>query len=522
MSVTSTSDEAPAAVGFRSQRGPVLIALMLSSALVAIDSTIIATAVPSIVKDLGGFSQFPWLFSSYLLAQAVSVPIYGKLSDLYGRRPLMFFGIGVFLLGSVLCGVAWSMPVLIAARVVQGLGAGAIQPIALTIAGDIYTVAERARVQGYLASVWAISAVVGPTLGGVFSEFVSWRWIFFVNLPLGALAIWMLLHAFHENVARRAHTIDFAGAGTLTIGCSLLILGFLEGGVAWAWTSPMSLALFIVGIGLLIAFVFIERRADEPILPLWVLSRRILAATSLVSLLVGALVVGLTSYVPTYVQSVLGFGPLVAGFALATLTIGWPLAAALAGRLYLRIGFRDTALIGAGIALLGTFLVTRLDEHSSVSTVAAFCFVLGLGMGLIASPTLVAAQSVVGWDQRGVVTGTNMFARSAGSAIGVAVFGAIANTRLALRLDHPPSDVGGGLPTTADAASEAVKAGSTASAGVKEFVRSALTDATHHVFLGAFVAAAAMAAMILLIPRWTQELGTDTDTGASEPTQASD
>lgn len=280
MSAPSTNNDTVTAVGFRSQRGPVLIALMLSSALVAIDSTIIATAVPSIVQDLGGFSQFPWLFSSYLLAQAVSVPIYGKLSDLYGRRPLMFFGIGVFLLGSVMCGVAWSMPVLIAARVVQGLGAGAIQPIAMTIAGDIYTVAERARVQGYLASVWAISAVVGPTLGGVFSEFVSWRWIFFVNLPVGALATWMLLRAFSENVTRRAHTIDFAGAGTLTVGCSLLILGLLEGGVAWAWTSPMSLALFVVGIGLLIAFVFIERHAVEPILPLWVFSRRILAAAT--------------------------------------------------------------------------------------------------------------------------------------------------------------------------------------------------------------------------------------------------
>lgn len=518
MTVTSRSDEAPAAVGFRSQRGPVLIALMLSSALVAIDSTIIATAVPSIVENLGGFSQFPWLFSSYLLAQAVSVPIYGKLSDLYGRRPLMFFGIGVFLLGSVLCGVAWSMPVLIAARVVQGLGAGAIQPIGLTIAGDIYTVAERARVQGYLASVWAISAVVGPTLGGVFSEFLSWRWIFFVNLPVGALATWMLVRAFHENVTRRAHTIDFAGAATLTVGCSLLILGLLEGGVAWAWTSPMSLALFAAGIGLLVAFVFIERRAVEPIMPLWMFSRRILAATSLVSLLVGGLVVGLTSYVPTYVQSVLGFGPLVAGFALATLTIGWPFAAAVAGRLYLRIGFRDTALIGAGIALLATFLVTLLDEQSSVFTVAAFCFVLGLGMGLITSPTLVAAQSVVGWDQRGVVTGTNVFARSAGSAVGVAVFGAIANTRLALRFDHPPTGVSGSIPSNADAASAAVRPGSTASEGAKAFVRSALTDATHHVFLGAFLAAAVMAALILLIPRHTRELIADDAVTRSTPT----
>lgn len=218
------------------------------------------------------------------------------------------------------------------------------------------------------------------------------------------------------------------------------------------------------------------------------------------SLLVGGLVVGLTSYVPTYVQSVLGFGPLVAGFALATLTIGWPLAAAVAGRIYLRIGFRDTALIGAAIALLGTFLVTLLDEQSSVFTVAGYCFVLGIGMGLIASPLLVAAQSVVGWDQRGVVTGTNMFARSAGSAVGVAVFGAIgaiANTRLALKFDHPPTGVNGSIPKDADAASAAVRSSSTASAAVQSFVRGALTDATHHVFLGAFVAAAIMAALIL-------------------------
>ncbi|HEY8281785.1 MAG TPA: MFS transporter, partial [Leifsonia sp.] len=187
-----------ASVGFRSERGPILIALMLTTGLVAIDSTILATAVPSIVKDLGGFAQFPWLFSVYLLAQAVSVPVYAKLSDTLGRKPIVLIGIALFLAGSILCGFAWSMPALIAFRALQGLGAGAIQPMAITIAGDIYTVAERAKVQGYLASVWAISSVVGPTLGGVFSQFASWRWIFFVNVPLCILAAWMLLRSFHE------------------------------------------------------------------------------------------------------------------------------------------------------------------------------------------------------------------------------------------------------------------------------------------------------------------------------------
>src|SRR5665213_3360973 len=188
---------ASSAVGFRSERGPVLMAVMVSTGLVAIDATIIATAVPSVVRDLGGFSQFPWLFSIYLLTQAVTVPLYGKFADVLGRKPLMFFGIATFLLGSVLCGVAWNMMTLIIFRAVQGIGAGAVQPMSMTIVGDLYTVRERARVQGYVASVWGAAAVLGPTLGGVFSQYLSWRWIFFVNLPVGAIAVWILVTHFH-------------------------------------------------------------------------------------------------------------------------------------------------------------------------------------------------------------------------------------------------------------------------------------------------------------------------------------
>src|ERR1700761_2017738 len=251
----ATAAQAPTGVGFRSERGPVLAALMLCTGLVALDSTIIATAVPSIVRDLGGFSQFPWLFSIYLLTQAVTVPLYGKLADVVGRKPVMFFGIAVFLLGSVLCGVAWSMPALIAFRAVQGIGAGAVQPMSMTIVGDLYTVEERARVQGYLASVWGAAAVLGPTLGGVFSEYVSWRWIFFVNLPLGAVASVVLARRFLEKVKeRKRHRIDYAGAGTLTAGCSLLILGLLEGGIEWAWVSVPSIVIFVVAVAMLVGF----------------------------------------------------------------------------------------------------------------------------------------------------------------------------------------------------------------------------------------------------------------------------
>jgi EmrB/QacA subfamily drug resistance transporter len=430
-------------VGFRSERGPVLIALMLTTGLVAIDSTILATAVPSIVADLGGFTQFPWLFSVYLLAQAASVPVYAKLSDMIGRKPIVLIGIGLFLLGSVLCGFAWSMPALIAFRAVQGLGAGAVQPMAVTIAGDIYTVAERAKVQGYLASVWAISSVVGPTLGGVFSQFTSWRWIFFVNVPLCILAGWMLIRTFHESIERRKHKVDYAGAILLTFGMSLLILAVLEGGQAWAWNSVWSIGAFAIGAVLLIAFILVERRAAEPVLPLWVFSRRLLVTTTLISLGVGAILIGLTSYVPTYLESTIHVTPIVSGLAVAALTVGWPIAASLSGRFYLRIGFRNTALLGTAIAIIGTIVLVLTSTHPSVAFVAISCFIVGLGMGLIATPTLIAAQSSVAWAERGVVTGTNLFARSIGSSVGVAVFGAIANAIIAQSAagEHDPSTV---------------------------------------------------------------------------------
>jgi EmrB/QacA subfamily drug resistance transporter len=417
-----------AAVGLRSERGPVLLALMVSTGLIAIDATILATAVPSIVRDVGGFAEFPWLFSVYLLAQAVSVSVYAKLADTFGRKPVMLLGIGLFLLGSVLCGVAWSMPALIAFRAVQGLGAGAVQPMAMTIAGDIYTVAERAATQGYLASVWAISSVVGPTLGGVFAQLGIWRWIFLVNVPLCLLAGALIARNFHERVERREHRIDYLGSVLLTSGMTLLILGVLEGGQAWAWDSPASIAVFAVGAVLLVAFGLVERRAAEPVLPLWVLSRRLLATTAFLALGVGVMLIGLTSYVPTYLENSLGVPPLVAGLALAALTLGWPLSASLSGRLlYLRIGFRPTVLIGCGLVVVGAAALALLARSPSVTTVALSCFVIGMGMGLVATPSLIAAQASVEWHERGVATGTNMFARSIGSAVGAAVLGAVAN-----------------------------------------------------------------------------------------------
>ena len=408
-----------------------LAALMLTTGLIAIDATILATAVPSVVAELGQFDQFPWLFSVYLLAQAVSVPIYSKLADTIGRKPIVLTGIGLFLLGSILAGVAQSMTVLIVFRVVQGLGAGAAAPMAMTIIGDIYTVAERALVQGYIASVWAVASVVGPALGGVFSQFVSWRWIFFVNIPLCLIAAWALARSFHETVQSRRHRIDVAGAATLTVGLTALILGLLEGGNSWAWASVPSLVSFVIGTAALVGFVAVERRAAEPILDLGLLRRPLIWTTTLVSLGVGALLIGITSFVPPYLQNALGAVPVVAGAAVAALTLGWPLAASIAGRVYLRHGFRATVLLGSCIALVGAVALAFVGPNPNVVAVGAVAFVIGFGLGWTAAPSLIAAQASVEWHERGVVTGINVFARSAGSAVGVAILGAIANHLIA-------------------------------------------------------------------------------------------
>jgi MFS family permease len=465
MSTTST-----AAVGFRSERGPVLISVMLSTGLVAIDSTVLATAVPSIVGELGGFHQFPWLFSAYLLGQAVTTPIYAKLSDVFGRKPIMLLGIALFLVGSILCASAWNMLALIVFRAVQGLGAGAVQPTAMTIVGDIYSVAERAKVQGYLASVWAISSVVGPMLGGVFSQLGIWRGVFLINIPMCLLAAWMFNRHFQEAITPRHRSVDSLGAVALAAAMTSLVLAVLAGGQTWAWSSAPSISAFTAGAVLLVIFVLVERRAAEPILPLWVFSRRLLCVTTVVAFGVGAILMGLTSYVPTYLEGALGIRPLLAGLALAALTIGWPATAAIAGKLYLRWGFKATAVSGAALVVVGASVLVSLAHHPNVAVVAVACFVIGAGMGLLAVPTLIAAQSSVDWHDRGVVTGTNMFARSLGSAVGVAIFGAIANSIFG------PGDI-------QSVGSTAIKAGAAA------------------VFIGVLVVAVATAVAVLAMPR---------------------
>jgi EmrB/QacA subfamily drug resistance transporter len=487
---------------------------MLTISLAAVDATIVATVVPQIVGDLGGFSIFPWLFSIYLITQAVLTPIYGRLADVFGRKPVLLFGIGLFLLGSVLCGAAWSMVALIAFRGVQGVGAGAILPMSVTIVGDLYPPAERGRIQGYVSSVWGVTAVVGPALGGAFAQFWTWRAIFYLNVPLGLAAAALVQYNLRERVERHRQRIDVAGAAVLAVAVSLLILALLEGGVAWSWTSAASLGLFAGSAALVGVFAVIERVTDVPILPPWIFGRRILLAANLAGFAIGAVVIGESSYVPTYGQGVVGVGAVLAGFAMATMTIGWPIASTLAARLYLRIDFRATALIGGVFCIAGCLLLAIfVRDGSGLWRVAVASFVVGVGLGFSSTSTVVAIQSVVDWNRRGVVTGSNLFIRSLGSAVGIAVFGSIANTTLAARFRHPPAAVAGKLPHAVDAASLSFHHARSESRAVVSYTRDALYAAIHGVFW-AFVGAAAIGVVaLLLLPRRTEALLFDDATG---------
>lgn len=421
--------------GRKTNRPLVFGAVLLAMFMAAVEVTIVGTAMPSIVADLGGFALLGWVFSAYLLPQAISMPLWGKLADLYGRKPVFVAGTGLFLFGSLLCGLASSMPALIAFRVVQGLGAGAVQPIATTLVGDLYSLEERAKIQGYLSGVWGVSAIIGPALGALFVEYLHWSWVFWVNVPIGLLAVAGVAFFLHEDVARKPHALDWPGAALLLVSVAALMLALLQGGAAWTWTSPPSLALLAVFALGGAAFLWWERRAAEPILPAAVWRHRVIALSNAASLTTGALLIAVSSYLPTYVQGVLEHSALVAGFALTAMSIGWPLAATLSGKAMIRFGFRPVAVVGGVFLLVGAaFFVTLIPRHGPVWA-ALGSFFTGVGMGLATTTFVVAVQSSVDWHTRGVATAANLFMRVLGGTIGAALLGSILNTRLRAHLE---------------------------------------------------------------------------------------
>ncbi|KMJ58450.1 MFS transporter [Bacillus sp. LL01] len=414
----------------KTKRPFVLAAIMLAMFMAAIEATIVSTAMPAIAADLGGFSLYSWVFSSYLLMNAVTVLIYGKLSDLFGRKPILTFGIIVFLVGSLLCGMATSIEMLIVFRFIQGFGAGAVMPIASTIVGDMYTKEERAKIQGYLSSVWGISAILGPAIGGILVQYVSWRFVFWVNIPLGILAIIGLYLFLHEGVEKKKHSIDYAGAGLLFISVSSFMLVMVEGGVRWAWTSGPVLSLIALSALTFTLFVFQERRAKDPMMPFDIWQERSILIANTTSLTTGVMLIGISSFLPAFVQGVMERPPIVAGFTLTTMSIGWPIAAMIAGRLLLKIGFRTTSIIGGIALILGSIIFMTLSPDDGPVWAAFGSFIIGVGMGFSTTAFIVSIQSNVPWQKRGVATASNMFMRTLGSTIGAALLGGILNSRI--------------------------------------------------------------------------------------------
>ncbi|MDG5786488.1 MDR family MFS transporter [Evansella sp. AB-P1] len=416
--------------GKQTKRPFVLAAVMLGMFMAAVEATIVATAMPTIVADLGGFSLFSWVFSAYLLMQVVMVPIYGKLSDIYGRKLIFSIGVTIFLIGSFLCGLAPSIEFLIIARLIQGLGAGAVQPVATTIVGDIYTKEERAKIQGYLASVWGISSVLGPVLGGLFVAFTHWKWIFWVNIPFGLIAMAGIIVFLKEDVDQEKRKIDYLGSGFLLITVSALMVVFIQGGVQWNWTSPQIISLMCIAALSLIAFLWQEKRAEDPVMSLSIWQHRLIALANIASLTLGAMLIGVSSFLPTYVQIVLNQPAIIAGFTLTMISVGWPISSTLAGRWIIPLGSRKTALIGGVSLMIGATMFLTLSIVQHPVWAGAGSFFLGAGMGFSTTTFIVSIQSSVSWRMRGVATASNMFMRLLGSALGVALLGGILNSRM--------------------------------------------------------------------------------------------
>jgi EmrB/QacA subfamily drug resistance transporter len=412
-------------------RGVILAGALMATFIPAVESSTVATAMPTIVGNLGGFHLFSWVFAVPLLAQAVTIPLYGRLADIYGRRRVFFVGTSIFLVGTTLCGFARSTEVLILFRAIQGLGSGAIQPIAVTIIGDVYSPAERARVQGYFSSVFGLAAIVGPALGAFLVEHVHWSVVFWVNLPIGALSIAMFALFLPETIERRDHSIDYLGGILLVVGIGALMLALVQA-VRLSPTHIAALAA-VGGLGLGVLFAH-ERRAAEPMLPIALWRQRIVGLCNLAGFGAAATVVSVTALLPTYVQGVMGRSPSVAGFVIGAISVSWMFASFAAGRLMIRTSYRLTATIGGGMLVAGCLFLVTLDAASSPLWPATGALLMGIGMGFCNTTFLVAIQASVGLHERGIGTSSQMFVRMLGASVGAAVFGAIINFGVARRL----------------------------------------------------------------------------------------
>lgn len=400
-----------------------LSALLLSMFMSAMEMTAVSTAMPTIVGELGGIHLYSWVFTAYLLTSTVMVPIFGKLADLYGRKPIVLLGIAIFLVGSVGCGLSTSMLPLVLFRAVQGIGSGAMQPMGPTIVGDIYTLQERARVQGVISGVWGFAGLIGPVMGSLIVEYLSWHWVFFINVPFGLLAIALLVRNLHESVERRVQPLDYLGGALLT-GTILLLLSAASGALP-IWSLAFAAALLVL-------FVRAEKRAREPMLPLDLFSDRIIGLASLSGTFLGASMLAIVTYVPLFVEGVLGGSPSDAASVVTPMVVGWPLASLVSGRMVPRVGARPFVVLGMAVSAAAAIaLAVFLSADLPLVAIGTITFLFGCGLGFANPALILAVQTAVSWNRRGVATASTMFFRTIGGTLSVGALGGVLAATLA-------------------------------------------------------------------------------------------
>ncbi|HEX8187321.1 MAG TPA: MDR family MFS transporter [Pyrinomonadaceae bacterium] len=433
----SLSESAPTLAMSSQRRLWVTLGVITGMFLAALEATVVGTAMPTVIASLGGLNHYSWVFSAYLITSTITVPVWGKLSDLYGRRLLFQLGIAVFLLGSVLSGMAGTMTQLIAYRAVQGLGAGALVPLAMTIIGDVYTVEERARMQAFFSGVWGISSVVGPVVGGFITDQLSWRWVFYINVPFGILAAVIMQLSLKEPKRRGRPSIDYAGAALLMASITLLMLALVEGGATLReFASGRNIGLLAVAVLLGALFIYVERRARDPIVPLELFRNRVVAVSVTAGFLAGVSMFGAISFVPLFAQGALGLTATEAGSLLMPLMLSWVGLSIIGGRLLLKVGYRPTTLAGMSILTLGFALLSSFQRTTPRVWLYVDLVLIGAGLGLTMLTLLIAVQQSVGRAQLGIATSLNQFSRSIGGAVGVAIMGAVLSAGLASHLQR--------------------------------------------------------------------------------------
>jgi len=476
----------------------VLASLMLALFMAAVEATVVSTAMPKIVGALGGFALYSWVFAAFLLPQAITAVLYGKLADIYGRRPMLIFGISLFIVASTACGFAWSMPSLIVFRLIQGFGAGSILPIATTIAGDLYTAEQRMKVQGLLASVWGVAAIIGPLAGGIIVQALSWRWIFWINVPVGILTIVGMMAFFQETVRPRHPKIDYLGMALFCVAIASLLLVVIQGGHEWPWDSAPTLGLIATFLVCLILFLWQESRAPEPVVMLSLWRRRLVAIANAATLIAGMGLIGVSSLMPTYVQGVMGRSAIVAGFTVTAMSLGWPLAASAFGWFVHRIGARGTAILGGASCTAGGIIFMLLGPATSPVIAGAGSFLFGAGMGLLTTTSTVMIQASVDWSQRGSATASNIFSRLLGSTLGAAILGGVLNNSLQEQLQGSKlaglniNSMRGLLEKNAQAAMDPAQF---------ELLRKALDSGLHSAFLTVTLIAALSLVLTWFLPK---------------------